>query len=91
MKKEDKVLRNKHTEEIRRDVEFDLHSLMDDLLSAARATHDAARVGTMNLRYAAALGPDIERIGDELREAADKLRKIQAGVETLAQRAKEKD
>lgn len=84
-----KVLRNKHTEEIRRDIEFDLHDLMGDLISASKATHSALRVGAMNLKYASALGPDVDTIAYELREASDKLRKIQAGVETLAQRSKE--
>jgi hypothetical protein len=84
------VLRNKHTETIREDIESDLADLMSDLISAMKATHSAMRVGTMNLKYASALGPDVETIAEELRQAGDKFRKIQAGVETLVQRAKEK-
>jgi hypothetical protein len=85
-----KALRNKHTETIREDIEFDLAGLMSDLISAMKATHAAMRVGGMNLKYASALSPDVETIAAELREACDKLRKIQAGVETLVERAKEK-
>lgn len=84
------ALRNKHTEEIRRDIEFDLHDLIGDLISASKATHSALRVGAINLKYASALGPDLDAIAHELREAGEKFRKIQAGVETLVQRAKEK-
>lgn len=90
MKKEKKALRNKHTETIREDIEFDLADLMSDLISAMKATHSAMRVGGMNLKYASALRSDVETIAYELREAGEKFRKIQAGVETLAERAKER-
>jgi len=83
-----RALRNKPAEEIRKDLEFDLHGLMGDLLSAAKATHSASRVSAMNLKYASALGPDLDAIANDLRDASETFRKIQAGVETLIQRAK---
>jgi len=84
-----KRLSTKHSETIREDIEHDLHDLVGDLLSAMKATHGAMRVGTMNLKYAAALSPELETIAYELREAGERFRKIQAGVETLKHRAKE--
>jgi len=84
-----KAIRSRHAEEIRRDIEFDLHDLMGDLISASKAAHSALRVSGMNLKYAHALRPDLDSIGQELRDASERFRKIQAGVETLAARVKE--
>lgn len=89
MKEKKKKLSTKHTETIREDIELNLASLMSDLILAMKATHGAPRVGTMNLKYAAALSPELDAIAYELREAGERFREIQAGVETLKYRAKE--
>lgn len=88
-KKKSRALSIKDTEIIRGDVELDLGDLMGDLISAMKATHSVMRVGTMNLKYVAALSPELDAIANELRQASEKFRKIQAGVETLAHRSKQ--
>jgi hypothetical protein len=81
-----KALRDTPTEELRKNVRDGMHSIVGDLLRAAKIGHEIDRIDNMDLKFVQALGSDFDSLTDMLREVHTTLQTVQASYETLVDR-----